>query len=93
MKGAKKNDFDWFWILGLIWILPMIWGVVFPEPIPPSCTEWVNVTCDEWNEWECNINETAEVVSGPYYNQKTEYVTTHKKSACVEWDNGTRVLP
>jgi hypothetical protein len=92
MKG--KSDFDWLWIILILpWALPMVFGVIFPEIPPSPCTEWDNVTCDEWNEWECNINETVEVVSGPFYDQKTEYIEIYKKRACVEWENGTRVIP
>jgi len=94
MKG--KSDDSWLPILGGImvftWVIPIMTGVIFPEIPPSPCVESITVECDEWSP-ACNINITVEEVSGPYYNQKTDYIETYNREVCIEYENGTRVLP
>jgi hypothetical protein len=89
-----KSDFEWWWvILAFAWMFPTVLNMLNPTPIPSACTEWANVTCNSWDAWECNINVTTKVTTGPFYDEKTEYVTIYERNVCIEWANGTRVSP
>jgi len=93
MRG--KSD-DWMpWVGGLViatWVIPLIGGIIFPTVPPSPCVDSVMLECEEWSP-VCNINETVEVKTGPFYDEKTEEVVIYKKEVCIEWENGTRVLP
>lgn len=92
----KGNVEDYWWVFGglgiLVMILPTLTAIVFPTVPPSPCLENVTVECDEWSP-ECNINITVEEVSGPYYDQKIDYIETYNREVCIEYENGTRVMP